>query len=409
MERLGDDATGAHVLIYAGLVALSGSTLRDGRRLLERAVTVCEEGAITFHLAAAHAVLGLWPAFSGDLDRSREHAHEGLDLSRRVDRPGFGVYALTGLVVADLLQGDEPSTREHLARAQTVVGSRGLTGTVFDMLVRQWVAVAAYQFGDLAEAQQAAETTRAAARDRGSRWYEAGGEWLLGVVALLEERRGDAVEHLQRCRERSTEPRYPFWLGRSLLGLAHLARLEEDQGRAWELAHDSLEVLTDYGDRSGTADALEAVAGVAASSGRPEQAVRLLSATTRFRADTGLGRFPREAAAFDLDLAVAQRQLGAEEAEVCSAEGEGLSLDEAVDYARRGRGERGRPATGWSSLTPAERDLVRLVAEGRTNAQIGERLVISPNTVKWHLSNVYAKLDVEGRAELAAQAARRDL
>jgi DNA-binding CsgD family transcriptional regulator len=52
---------------------------------------------------------------------------------------------------------------------------------------------------------------------------------------------------------------------------------------------------------------------------------------------------------------------------------------------------------------------VRLVAEGHTNAEIGQRLFISVNTVKKYLSRVYAKVDVDGRADLAAQVARRDL
>ncbi len=86
-----------------------------------------------------------------------------------------------------------------------------------------------------------------------------------------------------------------------------------------------------------------------------------------------------------------------------------MSLADAVGYARRGRGERQRPRIGWASLTPAERDVVRLVAAGHSNAEIGQRLFISANTVKKHLTHVYAKVDVGGRAELAAQVARRDL
>lgn len=82
-------------------------------------------------------------------------------------------------------------------------------------------------------------------------------------------------------------------------------------------------------------------------------------------------------------------------------------LHAAVADARRGRGERGRPETDWDALTPTERDLVRLVVEGHTNARIGERLFISPNTVKKHLSSVYAKVGAAGRAEPAAEAARR--
>ena len=93
----------------------------------------------------------------------------------------------------------------------------------------------------------------------------------------------------------------------------------------------------------------------------------------------------------------------------CWDAGSELSLADAVAYARRGRGERQRPQIGWASLTPVERDVVRLVAEGHTNAEIGQRLFISVNTVKKHLSHVYTKVDVDGRADLAAQVARRDL
>ena len=70
------------------------------------------------------------------------------------------------------------------------------------------------------------------------------------------------------------------------------------------------------------------------------------------------------------------------DAAVCWDAGSGLSLVDAVSYARRGRGDRSRPHTGWASLTPVESDVVRLVAEGHTNAEIGRRLFMSVNTVK---------------------------
>jgi DNA-binding CsgD family transcriptional regulator len=60
---------------------------------------------------------------------------------------------------------------------------------------------------------------------------------------------------------------------------------------------------------------------------------------------------------------------------------------------------------GWPSLTEAELPVVRLAAEGHTNADIAGRLCLSRYTVETHLKHVFAKLGVESRTELAALAA----
>jgi DNA-binding CsgD family transcriptional regulator len=70
-------------------------------------------------------------------------------------------------------------------------------------------------------------------------------------------------------------------------------------------------------------------------------------------------------------------------------------------------GERKRPSSGWSSLTPTELEIARLAAQGKTNAEIGRTLFITAGTAKAHLSHIYAKLDVANRAGLAAQVTRR--
>jgi DNA-binding NarL/FixJ family response regulator len=60
-------------------------------------------------------------------------------------------------------------------------------------------------------------------------------------------------------------------------------------------------------------------------------------------------------------------------------------------------------AEGMDSLTPRERDLLVLLADGRTNAQIARELGISLNTVKFHLKNLYEKLAVSNRAQAVAR------
>ena len=72
----------------------------------------------------------------------------------------------------------------------------------------------------------------------------------------------------------------------------------------------------------------------------------------------------------------------------------------------------GRPVTGargWDALTEAELRVIGLVTEGLTNPQIAKRLFVSAQTVKTHMKNVFRKLGVSSRAELAALAARKGL
>jgi pimeloyl-ACP methyl ester carboxylesterase/DNA-binding CsgD family transcriptional regulator len=71
----------------------------------------------------------------------------------------------------------------------------------------------------------------------------------------------------------------------------------------------------------------------------------------------------------------------------------------------RTRSRPARPAVGWPALTGAELAVVRLVAQGLTNAEVAAQLFLSRYTVETHLKHVFAKLGVESRAELAAIAA----
>jgi DNA-binding CsgD family transcriptional regulator len=57
-------------------------------------------------------------------------------------------------------------------------------------------------------------------------------------------------------------------------------------------------------------------------------------------------------------------------------------------------------------LTPREMDVIRLLAEGLSNKEIGQRLSLSPRTVNFHLNNIYSKLSVTSRTEAAVYALR---
>jgi DNA-binding NarL/FixJ family response regulator len=62
-----------------------------------------------------------------------------------------------------------------------------------------------------------------------------------------------------------------------------------------------------------------------------------------------------------------------------------------------------------AALTRRELEILRLVAEGRSNAQVGRMLWVTEQTVKFHLSNIYRKLDVSNRTEASRWAQMRNL
>jgi DNA-binding CsgD family transcriptional regulator len=66
-----------------------------------------------------------------------------------------------------------------------------------------------------------------------------------------------------------------------------------------------------------------------------------------------------------------------------------------------------RPTTGWPSLTGTEHTVAELVSQGLTNQQAADQMFISVHTVAFHLRQVFRKLDISSRVELARIAAER--
>ena len=116
-------------------------------------------------------------------------------------------------------------------------------------------------------------------------------------------------------------------------------------------------------------------------------------------------------------LALGQRHAAAEPLRAAAATAARLGarplLDEIRALARRGRVELGDAADRGTAdgldLTARERDVLRLVAAGRTNREIGAELFMSPKTASVHVSRILRKLKVRGRVEAAAFAHRRGL
>ena len=187
---------------------------------------------------------------------------------------------------------------------------------------------------------------------------------------------------------------------------AHLAG-SDDPDRAAALHHEALSLRVEHDLRTFWVDSLDALAALMATTGRAADAARCLAAADQARRAIGCARRPVDLPAFDATLELLRSELGSTAFDAAWAAGSRLSLDDVVAFVRRTRGQRGRPSTGWASLTPTELEVVRLVAQGLNNPDISAKLFMSRATVKTHVSHVFTKLGVTNRTELATIAAPR--
>ena len=153
-------------------------------------------------------------------------------------------------------------------------------------------------------------------------------------------------------------------------------------------------------------DILECLADFACEHDSHREAARLFGAAHGIRERMGAVRFKVWDADYEASVTALRDALGEQEFDSAWAEGAALSTEEAIAYAQRGRGERKRPISGWASLTPAEREVVRFVSEGLANNDIATQLFVSPRTVQTHLTHVYTKLGLTSRVQLVQEAAR---
>ncbi|MDT5255528.1 MAG: hypothetical protein QOD10_608 [Mycobacterium sp.] len=262
------------------------------------------------------------------------------------------------------------------------------------------VALAALAAGDVAAA---ADATSAA-------WQRLSAQRVLAAVnvnpmAEVSLASGDLIA-ARRWADDVVSVTTGWHLASALTTRARVAIAQGEQEQAERDAHDALACAADVEAHQRLPDILECIGGLAGDAGSYREATRLFGAADAMRQRMGAVRFKIYDADYEKSVAALRNAMGDENFDHAWAEGAALSVAEAVAYAQRGRGERKRPTSGWASLTPSERDVVRLVTEGLANKDIATRLFVSPRTVQTHLTHVYTKLGLTSRVQLVQEAAR---
>ena len=300
-----------------------------------------------------------------------------------------------GIVLA--YQGDAAGAR---AAAEATLENGAELGAFFVSMGYHVLALAALAAGDDAAAEEAREAASkhiSVAGEMGAMWRYWGAEAALAGRDLATARgwADDAVSATKGC--------YLSW---ALTGRARVLMAQGEPKQAESDAHEALTRAAEIEAHIGVPDILEVLADLAAEAGSHRAAARLFGAAQAIRQRIGVVRFKIYDAGYQAAVTALRDVMGEKDFDAAWAEGSALSTEEAIAYALRGRGERKRPASGWASLTPAERDVVRLVSEGLANNDIATRLFVSPRTVQTRLTHVYNKLGLTTRVQLAQEAAR---
>jgi len=441
-RRLGDKRTAGRALTTLGTPAMFLDPA-SAPALHEEAIELLRQTGDAHWLSAALRLSGVSQFLAGDLGLAHRRFQEALSVARPADDLYGIVQSLTYFGNVLMLTGE--LSEAHAACVESLVIARELKDWwVMAMNLSCLGSVATYR-GEYDSAAELFEEILSCAREsapivvalvlicRGVLDYARGDfevaaahleeavnmaramrvlwafTWTLRALGDVARARGDleaAGAHLAEALEVGRQAG-GWTLELALQGAGRLARSQGDDERAESLHHEALGLFREAQNKLDAVEALESLAGLAALAESLPEAARLFGAAEALRESIGYVRFLVDREAYEADVALVREGLAEEEFRHAWEEGRAMSMDEAIAYASRGRGERKRPSTGWASLTPSELQVVRLVAEGLSNPQIGERLFISKRTVQTHLKHIFAKLGVTSRSELASEATRR--
>ncbi len=195
------------------------------------------------------------------------------------------------------------------------------------------------------------------------------------------------------------------------LALGHLGQITEQAGdfdAATDLYLERLDIYRRLDFPASIAANFELLAGVAIQRGAFEHATCLLGSASLLRERSASALSATEE--FDVDAALGALQAVMLDDAFQSAwqRGQAMTLEEAIEFARRD--EDARPgAAGGPTLSPREREVVRLLVEGRSNQEIAATLRISPHTVTNHIANIMNKLGLDSRTAVATWAVRNGI
>ncbi len=366
-------------------------------------------------IASALNNLGNIALYRGDYIEADKLYNESLSIHRSMGEKGGIAIALNNAGIVALRLGDYARAtlmqEESLAIKRELGDEDGASFSLGDL-----GEVALYQ-GDYARAEALFNESLAIRRSTGDQWGIAMAVSNLGLNALHQGDYGRASALLQESLAMRQTLGDRWGIAISLNNLGHVALAHGDLDQAQALYSEALKLSGEIGDKPGIATSLIALADAASAQEQEWVAARLLAAAKPLIDALGglIGLLPISQKQYKrLDQAL-HTALNKPDLAAAEAEGRAMTIDQVFSMLQNPAAvvkptrQPESPSADALGLTSREIEVLKLITEGLTYAEIAEKLVISARTVDAHLRSIYGKLNVRSRFEAARFATEHNL
>ncbi len=357
----------ATILTLLGQIAAWKSEYTEARTLVEEALALFRAVDDRWGIASALSTLASVTITQGEYTKAYSLAEEGLAIFQVLDDKWGIAFALHHLARCLFLQGDETISRKFAEESLALCKELGDKGAIAYALV------------------------------------------LLGEISLFQHEIPAAQTFFQESFALHRELEDSWGTARVQSLLAKTACVQGDLSTAHAHYLASLRVLATGGDKQLLATCLEGLSEVILVLGASAASVaHLLGAAANLRKSIGAPLPPIEQTNYERTMTVIRAKLDHDGLKRAWAEGQSMTLAQLITdvehepelekvnkFAQRFRRT---PSNTFAGLTPREIDVLWLVADGFTDVQVAEKLVLSSRTVSTHLRSIYRKLGVSSRA-----------
>ncbi len=382
-------------------------TIRDyaeeGLSWYERLLAKIEDGVPPVVHAQALSYAANMSGFRGNLAKQTAYGRKAAELAEAAGEEGKQalIWALSAQAYGARAEGDFDTEYRHVRRAIEL--NRELGNTYLLAVGLSTASFSAMSLGKYEDARALLEEAIPLLRELGNPYRIGMALNFSGDLARCEKN----YHHAHLVYEES------ITILRDINAVRDLASVLHNQGHVYlhlndletarNLFRESLVSHQTQGNKAGAAECLIGFAALAILQGEAALGMRLLVATLALRKQPASALWAATRMEYEDYLALAAGQLTEDEIETEAAIGCSLSLDQAVSTAKQIAATSPAPrkySGGQHDLTERELEVVKLIAQAKSNSDIAAELVLSKRTVEKHIANIRSKLEITERTKI---------